>query len=292
MLIHLSGPLVIFIKKGVIHVEVYALVGESGTGKSHKALDVASYYQIELILDDGLLIRKRKILAGSSAKKETCKIKAIKRAIFQEEDHANKVKEVLKTLEDQRILVLGTSIQMIHRIVGRLQLPPPAKIIHISQVASREEIALAKKERNDEGRHVIPVPTIEVKRNFPGHFLLDTLQILLPFKIESAHIEEKTIIRPQFNSNGKLAISNAVIKELVVYTALGFHEVAEIPRVSIEGKDMNISVSFDLDLYYGHQLIEVTTKIQQKVKEVLEFSTGIDLREVQANILSLTLQET
>lgn len=272
-------------------MEVFALVGESGTGKSHRALDVANHHHIHLILDDGLLIRKGKILAGSSAKKEDCKIKAIKRAIFQEEAHAKKVQEALKALPYQRILVLGTSLRMVHRIAERLHLPKPEKIIYISQVASKEEIALAKKERNDEGRHVIPVPTIEVKRNFPGHFLLDTLQLLFPFKIESSAIEEKTIVRPQFNSYGKLVISNHVIKELVVYTALGFAEVAEIPRVSIEGKDTDISISFDLDLYYGCQIIEATTKIQKKVKEILESSTGVDLREVQANVLSLTIKK-
>jgi len=50
-------------------VEIFALVGESGTGKSYKAILVAHKYNISYIIDDGLLIRKDKILAGHSAKK-------------------------------------------------------------------------------------------------------------------------------------------------------------------------------------------------------------------------------
>jgi ABC-type dipeptide/oligopeptide/nickel transport system ATPase component len=49
--------------------KVFALVGESGTGKSFRAKLVAQKYGIEFIIDDGLLIRDNRILAGHSAKK-------------------------------------------------------------------------------------------------------------------------------------------------------------------------------------------------------------------------------
>ena len=43
-------------------ISVYALVGESGTGKSFKAKLLAQKYGIEAIIDDGLLIQDDKIL--------------------------------------------------------------------------------------------------------------------------------------------------------------------------------------------------------------------------------------
>ncbi len=49
-------------------VRVFALVGGSGTGKSFRAKLVAEKYGIEIIVDDGLLIRDQKILAGRSGK--------------------------------------------------------------------------------------------------------------------------------------------------------------------------------------------------------------------------------
>ena len=44
-------------------MDVIALVGPSGTGKSHRALLVAHQYGADAIIDDGILIRDGKIIA-------------------------------------------------------------------------------------------------------------------------------------------------------------------------------------------------------------------------------------
>ncbi|MCL4424759.1 MAG: hypothetical protein M1553_04775 [Firmicutes bacterium] len=51
-------------------IEVVALVGPSGTGKSHRAQLVAYEEEVDAVVDDGLLIKDSKILAGRSAKRE------------------------------------------------------------------------------------------------------------------------------------------------------------------------------------------------------------------------------
>ena len=51
-------------------MDVIALVGPSGTGKSHRALKVAKDHQADAIIDDGILIQNGKIIAGASAKTE------------------------------------------------------------------------------------------------------------------------------------------------------------------------------------------------------------------------------
>ena len=66
-------------------MEVVAFVGPSGTGKSHRAIGVAHNNNCDAIIDDGLLIKGTKILAGTSAKNETNRIQAVKRAIFTED---------------------------------------------------------------------------------------------------------------------------------------------------------------------------------------------------------------
>ena len=48
-------------------MEVYALIGASGTGKSHNAYIVMEQYGIDMMIDDGLLIKDGKKMAGSSA---------------------------------------------------------------------------------------------------------------------------------------------------------------------------------------------------------------------------------
>lgn len=54
-------------------MDTIALVGPSGTGKSHRALIVAHEYDVDTIIDDGLLIKDSKIIAGYSAKKSQAK---------------------------------------------------------------------------------------------------------------------------------------------------------------------------------------------------------------------------
>ena len=55
-------------------MDVIALVGPSGTGKSHRALVIAHKHKADAIIDDGILISDGKIIAGHSAKQEVSKI--------------------------------------------------------------------------------------------------------------------------------------------------------------------------------------------------------------------------
>ena len=90
-------------------MEVVAFVGPSGTGKSHRAIGVAHNNNCDAIIDDGLLIKGTKILAGTSAKNETNRIQAVKRAIFTEDSHADEVRNALASGGIHRLLILATS---------------------------------------------------------------------------------------------------------------------------------------------------------------------------------------
>ena len=160
-------------------MEVYALIGPSGTGKSHRAQAVAYTHNIETILDDGLLIHGSRIVAGVSAKREPTKLQAIRRAIFTDPQHASSVRAKLAELNPARLLVIATSDRMLERVSERLGLPPPTRVIRIEEVATPRQIARALEARAREGKHVIPVPTIEVKKNLPG-ILVDPLHYFFP----------------------------------------------------------------------------------------------------------------
>ena len=103
-------------------MDVIALVGPSGTGKSHRALIVAHEHKADAIIDDGLLIKDGKIIAGHSAKRESSKIMAVRRAIFSLPGHAEEVRNVIQEVQPHRILILGTSENMIHKIAEILKL--------------------------------------------------------------------------------------------------------------------------------------------------------------------------
>ena len=87
-------------------VKVYALVGESGTGKSFRAQLLAQKYGIELLIDDGLLIRDDKIVAGHSAKREKTFLAAVRVALFDDKIHRDAVAKALQTQPFKKILLV------------------------------------------------------------------------------------------------------------------------------------------------------------------------------------------
>ena len=166
----MSGNFIDEIVQALKPCTVYALVGESGTGKSFRSKLLAEKYGIDSIIDDGLLIQNDKILAGHSAKREKTYMGAVRVALFDDKEHRDEIARALKKAHIKKILILGTSEKMVLKISMRLQLPQPQKIIRIEDIATREEIEKAIKSRQVEGKHVIPVPSIEIKRNYPQIF--------------------------------------------------------------------------------------------------------------------------
>ena len=152
----------------ILPKKIYGLVGSPGTGKSFRAFLVAEKHNIQFIIDDGLLIKGQQILAGRSAKKEEYHVSAVKKAIFQDTKHAREVRKKLTQEKYKSVLILGTSVNMIYKIAERLHLPKPFKIIKIEDISTEEEIRNAQKNRLKYGKHVIPIPLIEVKKKYPN----------------------------------------------------------------------------------------------------------------------------
>ena len=84
-------------------ITVYALVGGSGTGKSYRAKLIAQKHGLEAIIDDGLLIRDDKILAGHSAKKEKTYLGAVRVALFDEKKHRDEIAKTIQKLKIKKI---------------------------------------------------------------------------------------------------------------------------------------------------------------------------------------------
>ena len=166
-------------------MKVVGIIGPSGNGKSHRADWVARERGIDYIIYDGLLIKGNQIIAGTSAKKEKTKIGSIKCALFTNTDHANDVKKAIRDNNPEAVLILGTSDGMVEAIAKRLEFPEVSEKVYINDVATDFEIKQALSTRMDQGKHVIPVPTFEIK-DFSGYFL-DPLQIFREGKGSSAY---------------------------------------------------------------------------------------------------------
>lgn len=155
-------------------IKVYAFVGPSGTGKSYRAQMVAGEYNINYIIDDGLFIKDNEIIAGESAKKAPTKIETVKHALFLKEEEREEIKKAIKKYKPESILILGTSDNMVRKIAENLELPPIIKYIYITDIATEQEMETAKRIRVTEGKHVIPVPTFELKKDFSRIYIRST----------------------------------------------------------------------------------------------------------------------
>lgn len=270
-------------------MKTVAFVGPSGTGKSHRAMWVAKENDIECIIDDGLLIKDNRILAGLSAKKESTRLASVRRALFIDPDHVRQVKEAIRAYSPESILVLGTSMGMIEAIVKALDLPPISEIIRIEDVAGPEEIEKAKKMRKTEGKHVIPVPTFEIKKDFSGYFI-DSLKVLRRDKKNNRPIvEDKSVVRPTFSYMGKYTISNNVLYTICDYEATRVPNVVKVNRKRVINRDTGIIVNIDLTLKYGSVLKEAARKVQYNVKEAIEKYTALNVLEVNIIIKNLSV---
>ncbi|MDR0468430.1 MAG: hypothetical protein LBH09_00470 [Peptococcaceae bacterium] len=215
-------------------MEVYGLIGPSGTGKSHQAMTVADNNGIDTLIDDGLLIREGERLAGISAKGEKTAIGAVKRAVFLREDHRAEVVNALAAAKPEKLLILGTSQRMVDRICDALDLPMPSVYFNIDEVSTPREIATAKELRKTYGMHVIPVPVVEVKEDLQG-YLMRPIRYFMQLK-SGRKQGEKTIIQPNFSSVGKLVITNRALDQMVTFLASGISGVEKVTRVQVEVK--------------------------------------------------------
>ncbi len=196
-------------------IQVFALVGSSGTGKSFRARILASRYKIRFIIDDGILIRDKKIIAGRSAKREKAYLTAVKTAIFDDLAHRYDVRSTLERHHCRRLLILGTSDRMIDKICLALELPPPTRIIMINEIASPEEIQKATENRKMFGRHVIPVPAKEVRKTSP-RIVTDEIKLWSTEGIlRTDKVYEKTLVRPIFSTGEALQVSDNIMKQAI-----------------------------------------------------------------------------
>ncbi|MGE5484342.1 MAG: Asp23/Gls24 family envelope stress response protein [Ignavibacteriales bacterium] len=272
-------------------MEVLALVGPSGTGKSYRASLVAHEYGVDMIIDDGLLIKEAKILAGRSAKREATMMAAVRRAVFSDASDAVAVKAKLREANPGRVLVLGTSREMIERIVESLDLPTPCKYIDISDVSTSEEIRRAIRIRREQGKHVIPAPTFEVKKTFSG-YLVDPLKFFLRRKSgadERPFVIEKSVVRPTFSSLGKFVIADSVVMAIAARASRDVPGVSRVSRVQVDGTDEGVTLTVDLVLCYGYHVFQVLEQAQQAVRLAIEYMTALNVLAVNVRARKLSV---
>ncbi|MEG1008546.1 MAG: Asp23/Gls24 family envelope stress response protein [Clostridia bacterium] len=264
-------------------MEVYAFIGKTGTGKSYNAQMVAYKYGIKYIIDDAILIKDNKVITGMSAKTCNTKIASVKSAIFLNKDSRKEMINAIKIEKIDKILILGTSDEMLDKIVENLELGNIYKKIYIEDIIDKDAIEYARSIRINEGKHVIPVPTFEIKEQFSGYFL-DPLKIFNSIFNNDTHMMEKTIIRPTFSYLGKFNISDKVINNIIEYVSNKVYGITKVYKITVNKYVDGMKIDIDIEVMFGLSIPNIANDLKIKVIKELDRATGINIFGININV--------
>ena len=176
---------------------------------------------------------------------------------------------------------------MVSKIAMRLQLPQPQKIIKIEDIATRDEIEKAQKSRHVEGKHVIPVPSIEVKKNYPQIFTSSMRDFFNKNKLLSkanknlgGKMIEKSIVQPEFSKKGRIEISEAALTQMVMHCVNECDPEVKVKKITIKTDSRGYRLIVLIDVPFGTQLTGKIHRLQQYIIDKIESYTGILIEEV------------
>lgn len=272
-------------------IKVYAFVGPSGTGKSYRAQYVANENNVSYIIDDGLFIKDNEVIAGSSAKKAPTKIETVKHALFQTDEEKKEIISAIKKYKPESIMILGTSDNMVQKIAENLGLPEVSKFIRINEIATEEEMETARRIRVTEGKHVIPVPTFEIKKDFSG-YILDPLQIFKSKGLgKDPYVSEKSIIRPTFSYMGNFTISDSVFRQIIEYIAYKAPGIHKIGKMRITKYEEGPSIYVEVTVIYGYNIIETLNNFKEKCQKEIEKLTAMNITKFEIIARNIYVEE-
>lgn len=270
-------------------MDIIAFVGPAGTGKSDRALAVAYENRCSCIIDDGILIHRSRIVAGTSAKREASPIAAVRRAIFEDKDQARSVSAAIKKISPARILILGTSDRMIVKITEALGVPVPAKTIRIEDIARPEEMREAHKARHQEGKHIIPVPTMELRPQFKGYMIVPIKSFLN--RRQGKNTGEKSVVRPSFSYYGKLRFGRRIFHSLVTYALRDLQDEVKLRKVTGIREDpedgnggLTLTLSLSIRRSSPQKLRETIHRIRSLVQKEIENTTGMSIEKMKFEV--------
>ena len=274
--------------------------GSSGTGKSHRALVVAHENNIECIIDDGILIHDNKIVAGFSAKKESSRLKAVRRAIFQDEVQVKSVREQLDKINPNKLMIIGTSDNMVKKITKALGLQDPDRYIRIEDVATPKEIEKAQHARLKEGKHIIPVPTMELKPHFRG-YLIDPIKTMWRRRTLKKQDQdtlgqigsegfERSVVRPAFSYYGRLTFDDDVIIKLIrngLKKVVGVDESSVISFKKSDKGQNGLVVDMAVVIEHGYPVKALMQQVQKSVRNEIEYITGMSIERMSIKVKNI-----
>lgn len=273
------------------NVYIVALIGKPGTGKSHHSQRIASELNLELIIDDGLLIKDSRIVGGRSAKNDQTRIAATKTAIFINKDQCESAKACIQEGHISRVLILGTSLKMVNRIANQLGLGKICKIIRTEEILTPNELQSAQNQRKALGRHIIPVPAMEVHKRYPTIFF-DSVQMVIKKYKKNGSIQkmnlESSIVRPKFGDHCTISISENAIRQMITSIVSNINKDIFIKNIKIKWvRSDACRILLNVTLRNITNMSKEIICVSESIKTHIESSIGLVVEMVDISISSV-----
>ena len=208
---------------------------------------------------------------------------------FVDIHNLEEVKAAIERSKPKKILILGTSDNMVGRIAKALDLPEISGFIHIEDIATKEEMEKARFHRLKEGKHIIPVPSVELKPHFSG-YLVDPINSLLKRnQTQRRRMGGKSIVRPVFSYYGKLIIDDWALKAIVRKLLVDGENITKVADVKIEHvykgdgevgvESAGIVIGCEVVITYGKHIPTLVQKLQTQVRKDVEYMTGMVVKK-------------
>jgi hypothetical protein len=199
------------------------------------------------------------------------------------------VRQALARQRFRRILLIGTSVEMVLKIARRLGLRRPNRIIRIEDIANRGEIAAAGKAREVGGRHTIPVPSVEVGRSH-SRLIVDAVHVAMGPRLGLGRPRrgfEKTIVRPEY-AGGKVSVSRTAIRQMVQHCVAEHDASVTVRRITVSTDRGGLGLELVVSVPYGTQIGGNLHELRSYIKNNIERYTGVFLRHVSITVAQVT----
>jgi uncharacterized alkaline shock family protein YloU len=178
---------------------------------------------------------------------------------------------------------------MIRRMTQNLGLDPPKRFIPIEEFASPRQMRKALRIRRSEGKHVIPAPTLEVRKSFDG-YIVDPLKVFLRAREERTapgHFIEKSVVRPTWSSLGRFYIEEVVLAAIAARAAVEADGVARVYQAKVEVGEAGVCFELAIGVLYGSVIHDTAAAAAQGVAEVVEHMTALTCHRVDVKVTAV-----
>jgi len=143
--------------------------------------------------------------------------------------------------------------------------------------------------RNTQGKHVIPIPYMQVEQNKLKKIIQKGKKL---FSKQRRFIGEETIIQPHF-TRGTITIDENVYRDIITYTCKNLHYVSNTKIIDCDCTSFQtVTVEIELDCALISNIITLLKEIQHKINDALLSILGIEMNAIHIHLASIKIENT